>query len=112
EPISSCIPKALAPVTVAIWQTDQASRAAASKFENLANNDAVFISSNRSRLLFSFSPSVPKPTATPWRSIATTGAAPEANFILEIGLWGHRPHVALKSESHLHLPRRNVPTRF
>ncbi|MNP23544.1 hypothetical protein D3C76_1162590 [compost metagenome] len=71
---------------VAMRQTDHASRAAALRLTNLANSDDTFISSNMSRLLFSFSPSVPKPTATPAASIFSTGAAPEASFILLTGL--------------------------
>ena len=55
---------ACAPVIVAMRSTCQLSIAAASRSFSLPSSEATFISSNMSKLLFSFSPSVPMPTGT------------------------------------------------
>ena len=65
EPISPSRPRQRAPVIVAIRSTSQEFSAAAFMLRSLPSSEATFISSNMSRLLFSFSPSVPMPTATP-----------------------------------------------
>ena len=67
---------------VAIRSTSQELSAAAFRPRSLPSSEATFISSNMSRLLFSFSPSVPMPTATPALSISSTRAMPLASFML------------------------------
>ena len=51
----------------------------------LARSDANFISSTMSRLLFSFSPSEPMPTAMPAARMSATRAGPDESFMFEHG---------------------------
>ena len=86
EPIWSSHPMARAPSIVAMRSASQASSAVASRRLSFAKRDAPFISSNMSKLLFSFSPSVPRPTAMPAVSRSVVRAAPLASFMLLTGL--------------------------
>ena len=87
EPVISPSPSARAPASVAMPRMSHGSPTVGSSPLTLASSDANFISSSRSRLLFSFSPSDPRPTSMPARRKSMTRAGPEASFMFEQGQW-------------------------
>src|SRR6266545_3115131 len=85
--VMSASPRVLAHSSAAIASTSHGSPADGSCVDTFCRSKANFISSNRSRLLFSFSPSEPIPTETPWRRMSPTRADPEESFMFEHGQW-------------------------
>ena len=85
DPVTASSPRARAPSMVAMARMSHGSPSVGSSVDTFWRSEANFISSNRSRLLFSFSPSVPRPTATPAARRSRTRAGPDASFMLEHG---------------------------
>ena len=81
------LPRARAPVTVAISRAAQAFTAMGSRSTPLCRTAASLISEKRSALLWEDMPSVPRATLTPARIMAGIGATPEPSFRLDQGLW-------------------------
>ncbi len=107
---------------VAMARTSHGSPVVGSRVETFCSSEANFISSIRSRLLFSFSPSLPRPTVTPAARRAPMRAGPEDSFMLEQGQWATAVPVwasssISRSSSHTQwamtvrgprMPRRNI----
>mmetsp|Transcript_139201 Transcript_139201/g.388416 ORF Transcript_139201/g.388416 Transcript_139201/m.388416 type:complete len:289 (-) Transcript_139201:639-1505(-) len=86
-PVTAPIPKALAPLRVAIRSALAAGTALASLATALARTHAVFISAIMSSVLLEDAPSVPMATLTPARWRSATRQKPLASLRLLTGQW-------------------------
>ncbi len=106
-PTTSPSPRARAPDRVAMSRMSQGSPTVGSSVDTFCSSDANFISENRSRVLFSFSPSDPRPTSMPASRYTPIRAGPDASFMFEHGQWASAVPVCAQictSRSSSHTP--------
>src|SRR3990170_1491131 len=87
DPVWWSIPRARAPLIVAISIAASAVMDVGSRVETLFSSTAIFMSSIMSWLLLLAAPSRPRLTVTPACVRRCIGEGPEARYMLLVGLW-------------------------